>query len=351
MASSQARELEEPDDSKALTATVVGREPVRASEPDPMALIESRNKAMERLLEYAVRSTSPEQWVDQGGNPYLTAGGAQAVARRCGVKFTDVEERRETHTDEGGSYYEYVFISTVSLAGAWDRIEGVVGSCTSRDPFIGTGAGKGLSDVDPGDIRKKAQTNMTQRGITQLLGLRGLSWETLARFGVTPNGASKVEYKLGAKGGGQSGAGGYVFPFGKDSKGKSPSDPSITDKDLAFFLKAFTDNAKDPAKAKYKKSNDEGLAAVNEEIARRANAKSGATPPAKDATQPTMWQRIQTLAADYEFARGEKDADLIAAVKKATGDKPGKDLNDDDFKKVEKFISDAVKRSKSDIPY
>ena len=339
-----------PPKSEALAPTIV-REISTSVAPDVMAIIEERNRGMERMVEYAIRSTRPEQWCDQGGQPYLMAGGAQAVARRMGIKTTDVSETREKHQDEGGAFYEYVSRATFSLPGAYDRVEGVIGSCTSRDAFIGTkGAERALSDIDPGDIRKKAWTNMFQRGVTALLGLRGLSWETLAKYGIARDGAAQVEYKHGAKGGGQSGAGGYTFAFGKN-KGKAPSE--LDEKDLGWYAQAFESSLADPARAKFKSSNEKGLAEVKGELARRANVKSGATAPAANGQAPTMWQRIQTLAQDYEFPRGEKDADLIAAVKKATGNKPGKELTEDDFKKIEAAIAKAAKENKdgNDIPY
>lgn len=58
--------------------------------------------------------------------------------------------------------------------------------------------------------------------------------------------------------------------------------------------------------------------------------------------QPTIWSRIQDLAKEYAFPRGEKDADLIALVKQATNNKPGKDLDEKDFDLVEAAMAKAL---------
>jgi hypothetical protein len=321
---------------RAMVPKVVREIAAPHNDPDPIAIIEARNRAMERLLEYAVTATRPEHWTDQGGKPYLTSAGAQAVARRCGVKVTDVEERKEKHRDQEGDYYEFVYTATFSLPGAIDVIEGVSGSCTSKDPLLGTGGtGKTIADVDPGDIRKKAYTNLLQRGITMLLGLRGLEWSSLSRFNITADGATKVEYKTGAKGGGHQGEE-FSFKFGKQ-KGVPIS--QIKDDDLGWYLKAAKESLADPEKKKYQKNSQEQIDVIEKEFARRKNAAVGG---AVAADGPSVWKRIQLRADEYDFPRGDKDSDLIAVVKKATGKTGSKDLVEDDFKKVDAAIAKAL---------
>lgn len=329
-------------EERSATPTVV-RELVRAADPDPMAIIEARNRAMERLLEYAIRSTSPEQWCDQNGKPYLMAGGAEAVARRTGIKFTNVSYEREDHTDELGSYYEYIYTGTVSLPGAYDRIEGIVGSCNSRDSMIGTNGGaKAQSDVDPGDIRKKAQTNMLQRGITQLLGLRNLDWSTLARFGVSPDGAAKVEYKAGAKGGGSSKGASATFEF-KFGRAKGKTLEEVGDQDLNWYLGVFEKDVLDPEKAKYKANTEKGIATIKAELARRANAAAGVA-PATDAKKASLWDRICALGQDLGIPAPE----IGPIVKKATGKGNAKELVEADMPAINKALGDTAKAHSGD---
>ena len=346
----QHHEPEEPDDhheqpegSQALTPQVVPTSPAPHSDADVGEIIEARNRLMSKLLDYAIRATSPEHWSDQGGKPYLDSAGAQAAARRCAVKVRNVSYTREEHTDSAGKYFEFVYRGDFSLPGNYDLLEGVTGSCNSRDPLIGTNFGKREdSEVDPGDIRKKAHTNMMQRGITQLLGIRGLSWKTLAKYGVSADGALKVEYQTGAKGGGHQGEE-FAFKFGR-GKGKPLS--QLTEEDLGWYLKSGKEDLAKPEKAKYRDNTEKQIKLVEDELARRKNAAAGVGQ--QSGERVSIWKQIQSLADAMKFKRGEKDAALISLVKKATSDKPGKDLNDEDLKKVEAALNEAVE---NDIPY
>lgn len=318
-------------------------EVVRTAQPlvridtNPLELIEQRNKLVERVLALAIQATRPEHWFDQGGKPYLGGAGSEVVARRCGVRWENVRREKIHSSDDKGSYYLWLSKATFSLVGGVDSIE-AEGTCSSRDQFLGTetSAGRELSEIDEGNILKAAHTNMVVRGVTSLLGLRGLSWEFLAGQGITPDGVSKVSYAAGAKGGGGIAKSGFVFKFGK---GKDKDVAEVGDKDLQWYLNVFAEDLKNPEKEKYKSNTEKGIAAVTKEIERRKN------PP----KAPSIWQRIQALATDYEFPRGEKDADLVALVKKATSDKAGKDLTEDDFNLVEAALAEAT--SKGDVPY
>lgn len=305
---------------------------------NPLELIEQRNKLVERVLALAIQATRPEHWFDQGGKPYLGGAGSEVVARRCGVKWFNVQREKIASSDDKGSYYIWLVRGTFALVGGVDSIE-AEGTCSSRDQFLGTetSAGRELSEIDEGNILKAAQTNMVVRGVTSLLGLRGLSWEFLSTHGIGPEGTTKVAYTSGAKGGGGIAKGGFVFKFGK---GKDKDVTEVGDKDLAWYLKTFEGDLENPEKEKYRANTEKGINAIRKEMERRKN-------PAKP---PSVWARIQEMATDYEFPRGEKDADLIALVKKMTSDKPGKDLTEDDFNLVEAALAEVAAK-RNDIPY
>jgi hypothetical protein len=273
------------------------------------------------------------------------------VGRQLGVKWAGVQYTQSKFEDDKGEYYEWSVTATFSLPGGLDSIESI-GTCSSRDNFLGTEtrAGRALAEVDIGNIRKAAYSNMIVNGVTRLLGIRGLTWEQLAKFGISAEGATKVEYKNGAKGGGSptgGGDGGLTFKFGR-CKGKNVLE--VSGDDLTYYLGLLEKDLADPEKAKYQKNTQNQIAAIKHEQARRVNEKAGAG--GKPAAGPSMWSRICALAADYEFARGEKDAALIALVQKATDNKPGKDLNEDDFAKVENAMAEALKGDPAgDVPY
>lgn len=82
--------------------------------------------------------------------------------------------------------------------------------------------------------------------------------------------------------------------------------------------------------------------------------KTGSAAPAARQQQaaapkpPSVLARIQQLATEYEFPRGEKDADLFALIKKACPDrKSSAELTEDDFALVETAMADALGAGKT----
>lgn len=60
---------------------------------------------------------------------------------------------------------------------------------------------------------------------------------------------------------------------------------------------------------------------------------------------PSVFSRIQQLATDYEFPRGEKDADLLALVKKTCPErKSSAELTEEDFTAIEAAMVEAMKQ-------
>lgn len=161
---------------------------------DALEIIESRNKLWERVLQVALLATSSTDWIDQNGKPYLQATGAEKVARRFGVRIYDLAIDREDITDDKGRYYLYTVTGKAGF-GTSDSIE-AIGTCSSRDRFFGTKNKelKATEDVDIGNVKKKAYTNFIGNAITRLLGIRGLSWDDLKKYGITPSGKTQVKY-------------------------------------------------------------------------------------------------------------------------------------------------------------
>jgi hypothetical protein len=320
-------------DEKAVNPQIVGREIANRQDPiDPLAVIEQRNKAFERLITYALGATKPEHWFDQQGKPYLGAAGSEVVARRCAVRVAGVRREKTASSDDKGAFYIYVYEGTFSLPGGMDSVE-ALGTCSSRDSFLGTAtkSGRELSEIDEGNVMKAAYSNMIVNGVTRLLGLRGLSWDTLSKFGITQDGASKVTYNAGAKGGSAERA--LTFRFGR-GKDKTPAE--VGDEDLIWYAKAFRKDLADPEKAKYKANTEKQLAAVEAEQARRANGANGAQKPA-DAPVSLM-VRLRALAADYEVP----EAEIGNLIKAATGKSKPSELTEEDFAKCEAKFSKAV---------
>ncbi len=167
---------------------------------DALQIIETRNKFFERIKEIAFKSTSVSDWKDMQGKPYLQSSGAEKIARRFGVKIVVTKMIRENRYDVDVPYYLYTVTGYAQLGKSeTDRVE-TFGTCASNDLFFSTRKGEALpmDAVDEGNIMKSAHTNFMVRAITTLLGLRNLTWDDIAKYGITQNGKGKIDYNANA---------------------------------------------------------------------------------------------------------------------------------------------------------
>lgn len=300
---------------------------------DILRVIEKRNVLLDKIKHYALSATHSGHWSAQGDKPYLGAAGSEVVARRCAVKIRNVHFRKVPSTDDKGDFYIYFYEGVFSLPGGFDEVE-AVGTCSSRDTFLGTEtkAGRPLSEIDEGNIAKAAYSNLMVNGVQRLLGLRGMTWEQLAAFGIERGGVAKVEFASGAKGGSTDRS--FTFRFGK-GKDKTPAE--VDDASLRWYADCFRKDLADPEKAKYKASGEKALAAVEAEIARRAAPKA-ATPSGQESAPapsgPSPWQQVQELGKVYAV----DESTLKAAIKGATGKTNAKDLVAADVELVENAL-------------
>lgn len=161
------------------------------------ATADERVKAMSQIIRASVASCGSRDWVDLGGRPYPMEIGAERMARLWGVHVQILEgptrEDREDH---------YIYRTKVRV---WSDLLGrsteVVGMRTSKDPFFavrytrlpdGTEERRmlRLEEVNERDVAMASQTSAKVRGIMEVLGLRGLTWEDLAVYGLAQEGAA-----------------------------------------------------------------------------------------------------------------------------------------------------------------
>jgi hypothetical protein len=162
----------------------------------PLEEIEKRTLMFPKILEIAVKNTQASDWVDFGGKPWLDTPGAERIARVFGFTVKDTRFEKLERSDSDGPYYIYIYYGRVGLSKA-DLWIDAIGTCSSRKPFhsMEHGRRKNLEDIDETKIIKDAFSNMIENGVTRFLGLRGLEWETLERFGIKREEVSKVEFK------------------------------------------------------------------------------------------------------------------------------------------------------------
>lgn len=169
-----------------------------------MQLAEQADKrvtALNKIKRAALMSTNPRDWTDQNGNPYLQVSGSEKVARVFGISWKIDDPVFE---QEESGHFSYTYKGYFTVAGA--TIE-AIGTRSSKDPFFKRYSGKGNdrkelppSEIDKGDLKKAAYTNLLGNGITRLLGLRNLTWEDLAEFaGIKKEQVGRVDYKKDGK--------------------------------------------------------------------------------------------------------------------------------------------------------
>lgn len=166
---------------------------------------EGRIEAMSKIKRISLQLTNCHDWVDQQGKPYLQASGSEKIARLFGVSWRISEPTLET---EEGGHFNYSYKGEFSLAGA--TIE-AIGTRSSKDGFFKKYVYEGpegnkkrtelpVSEIDRGDVKKSAYTNLLGNGITRLLGIRNLTYDDLKEFaGITKEQVARVEYKKGGK--------------------------------------------------------------------------------------------------------------------------------------------------------
>lgn len=164
-----------------------------------------------KLLMTALKALKPHDLQDFDGKPYLEGEGAariMAVIRGFKVgeaKFT-VEQIPPHYFVECAIPMEYKGATTVAI-----------GDCSTQDSFFTgrdgnsgryakykdqTGSEIMATRLLLGDAKKKARENAISRGVSELLGLKGLSWDDLEQLGFKRGEAgAKISFKTGSQGG------------------------------------------------------------------------------------------------------------------------------------------------------
>lgn len=162
---------------------------------------EARLGALNKIKRVALKLTNPHDWVDESGRPYLQASGAEKVARLFGISWRISEPIKE---ELEGGHFSYTYKGEFALGGA--SIE-AIGTRSSKDGFFKKYKYAGderlelpASEIDRGDVKKSAYTNLLGNGITRLLGIRNLTYDDLKEYaGITQDQVTRVEFKKGGR--------------------------------------------------------------------------------------------------------------------------------------------------------
>ena len=188
------KELIEVPTAEVVVVQPGKRMPVTQKEVDEVVRIaELQVDLRNRLLGVLVKTTSPKNWVDLGGNPYLAKGGCEAFAATIGISYEILKPERRMSDDEVGAFYIYETIGTFIYRGVSIT---AMGMATSRDQFFAKAHGewRPQSEINEANISKKAYTNCFNNGIKKSLGLSSLTWADLEAVGMNPNDIAAVQY-------------------------------------------------------------------------------------------------------------------------------------------------------------
>jgi len=171
----------------------------RAEEVSVAEAIEQAERRVEiykKIRAVSLRATTEMDWINHHGQPYLLDDGAKAVARIWGIDLFDIRVEKEWSRDELGDYYLIKAFGKAYSKVLKAYVEDM-GICTQRDEFFGRADGdiKPLSMVDEGSVIKAAVTNLRQRLIKALVGLKGITWEELKAAGLSVEKIKEREIK------------------------------------------------------------------------------------------------------------------------------------------------------------
>jgi hypothetical protein len=132
---------------------------------------EKRLEALAKQRMLILKLTKPYDWVNFGGKAYLSAYGAERLMLLFNISYKIGEP--EIKYDQDGHF-------TVIFRGifTWgDKTIEEIGIRSSKDPFFSRAKGQDIppSQIRLSDVIKSARSNLIARGVSTLLGLRGLS--------------------------------------------------------------------------------------------------------------------------------------------------------------------------------
>jgi len=147
---------------------------------------EKRLEALSKQRLLILKLTRPYDWVNFGGRAYLSAYGAERLMLLFNISYKIGEPEIKYHDD---GHFTVIFRGTFTWG---DKTIEEIGIRSSRDPFFSKAKGQDIppSQIRLSDIIKSARSNLIARGVSTLLGLRGLSITDVTKM------VGKVETKV-----------------------------------------------------------------------------------------------------------------------------------------------------------
>jgi len=139
---------------------------------------EKRLEALAKQRMLILKLTRPYDWVNFQGRAYLTAYGAERLMLLFNISYKIGEP--EIKYDEDG-HFTVIFRGTFTWG---EKTIEEIGIRSSKDPFFSKARGQ---DIPPhqirlSDVMKAARSNLIARGVSTLLGLRGLNVQDVTKM-------------------------------------------------------------------------------------------------------------------------------------------------------------------------
>ena len=154
-------------------------------------------KAMNKIMEAAIKITTTLDWCIIGGKPYLQESGATKVARLFGISIRLLGQPIVEVDPQG--YKTFTYKARFMMKDQFIECEG---SRSMKDDFFSKSGMKKPDEIDERDVKMAAYTNCLNNGIKRLIpGLRNIDIETLERAGFDISKIGGYTFKTGSKGG------------------------------------------------------------------------------------------------------------------------------------------------------
>jgi hypothetical protein len=245
--------------------------------------IENAFKFLDKVRDFVLQRSRPNDWTNQNGNPYLGESGTNRFwgpfkIYEKNIKAVSIDKNGQQKEDTNPGFFN----TEVKLF----MISGIIGS----ELLNVEGTFEGGSILEDGfrskdDVLfyfKKAKANWRGRALRKLLGLENLTWEDLKKVGITEDNVRKVErlstlkaeteeskelwnYLLELNEGDAKKAEDYLFNFTTSEKYQGKRKPSqltaaqmkwVLPKIKSDWAKKFPDKAKTSSNQSHTDSHD-----------------------------------------------------------------------------------------------
>jgi hypothetical protein len=159
-----------------------------------LEVIRQRQKNKKELIKIAIQQTNEEDWVLQGGKPYLEITGAEKIAPIFGVRITGIVRSIEEGVDADGDHvgmkwkrFRHEGTGQIAVGSrVVYELQGLFGSSSTKDDFFGKDKNgfKPIADIDMRDLEYKSYSDLMRVAVVRLVGLRSVTVDELTAAGL-----------------------------------------------------------------------------------------------------------------------------------------------------------------------